>query len=137
MNMHGPSLVAPSATQNPCEALEQVAKVLNLESQEHPLCERVRVLSRPGSSPIAAILEQGETFREDKGAIQALKGADRDLPIIYIAKTAQPRRETAVRRMCIHYYLAQPVEISELKLVLEVLVRSTVSSTSFERFFTR
>ena len=80
---------------------------------------------------------QGASLREDRGAIEALKAADKDLPIIYIARSTRPRRETAIRRLCIHYFLAYPVEGEELRLVLDVLARSSVSAASFERFFTR
>lgn len=135
--MHGPSAMELPRSSERFDEIAEVERILGLQSQRHTDCDRARILRRSGSSPLAAIVLQGEKFRDDKTAIQTLKEVERDLPIIYIARTTQPRRETAIRRMCIHYYLTQPIEIGELKLVLEVLMRSAVSSGSFERFFTR
>ena len=116
----------------------EVLRALGLSTAGHPQCPSARVLRKGhGSAPIAAILEQGETFREDKRTILALKTADRDLPIIFIASTNQARREMAIRRLCIHYFLAHPVDCEELRLVLDVLVRTTAPTPSCERFFTR
>ncbi len=124
------------------DPVADVIRSLKLRSEQHARCARARVLRTAGDgAAVAVILAQGPVFREDRAAIETLKGSDRDLPIIYVARTTTPRRETAIRRLCIHYFLAEPVEKDELRLVLEVLVRSAGSSHavphSFERFFTR
>ncbi len=120
------------------ETLADVIRALGLQAAEHPIGPRARFIrKRANASPIAAILEQGETFREDKRAILAMKSASRELPIIFIARTTQPRREMAIRRLCIHYFLADPADSEELRLVLDALLRASVSTTSYERFFTR
>ena len=141
MDLHGQPHDAPPPTVDR-EPVAEVLKSLRLQPERHPRCPRALVLrSRTGLAPIAAIIEQGSGLRDDRESIEAIKASDSDLPIIYIARAATARRETAIRRLCIHYFLAEPVEKEELRLVLGVLVRSAVASGpfahSFERFFTR
>jgi hypothetical protein len=131
-----------SPDQQASDPVNEVVRSLELRSEQHQRCARARVLRTAGDgAAVAVILGQGPVFREDREAIETLKGSDRNLPIIYVARTTTPRRETAIRRLCIHYFLAEPVEKDELRLVLEMLVRSAGSShavtRSFERFFTR
>jgi len=95
------------------------------------------MLLERSARPVAAIVPQGARFRDDRIAIESLKADDRELPIIYVANGARPRRETAIRRLCIHYFLADPVECEELRLVLDVLLRGAEPSSSYERYFTR
>ena len=116
--------------------VEAVIHGLGLTPNPHPAHAGALLLERNGRS-VAAIVPQSETFREDRRAIEALKTSDRELPIIYVAKGAHPRRETAIRRLCIHYFLADPVECEELRLVLDVLLRSNDAELSYERYFTR
>ena len=116
--------------------VDLVLRDLGLTPNPHPAHSGAVLLQRDGRA-VAAIVPQSETFREDRRAIEALKTSDRELPIIYVAKGARPRRETAIRRLCIHYFLADPVECDELRLVLDVLLRSTESLSSYERYFTR
>ena len=134
-------LIQNSMTAATADPVAVVLDRLGLEGGPHSRCPSARIVrSRAGSPPIAAILEEGVSFDEDRESIEALKRFGRDLPIIYIARSASPGRETAVRRLCIHYFLAHPVERDELRLVLEVLRRAASSysfSQSFERFFTR
>lgn len=124
----------------PEEAFGTVSGVidsLRLETDVHPATRTAMILKRPLSAPLAALVCQGASLRNDKEAIEALKASNQSLPIIYVSKSAKPRRETAIRRMGIHYFLSPPVEAEELRLVLEVLVRNTSTSGRFERFFTR
>jgi hypothetical protein len=133
---------SPSSEAVGTSSIAEVLESLRLRSEPHPGCPRALVL-RPstGIVPIAVLLEQGSGLRGDRESIEAIKAADRDLPIIYVARAASARRETAIRRLCIHYFLAEPVEKDELRLVLGVLVRAAASNgqhaQSFERFFTR
>ena len=113
-----------------------VIQALGLTPSRHPAHERGVLLERNGRT-VAAIVPQGDTFRADRLTIESLKAYDRDLPIIYVANGARPRRETAIRRLCIHYFLADPVECEELRLVLDVLMRSVEPSSAYERYFTR
>ena len=119
------------------DRVDSVIRALGLTPHPHPAHERAMLLLQRRGRAVAAIVPQSETFREDRRAIEALKAADRELPIIYVASGARPRRETAIRRLCIHYFLADPVECDELRLVLDVLLRSVESASSYERYFTR
>jgi len=118
------------------EPLDMVLRSLGLTSRRHPACGGAMLLER-SARPVAAIVPQGARFRDDRIAIESLKADDRELPIIYVANGARPRRETAIRRLCIHYFLADPVECEELRLVLDVLLRGAEPSSSYERYFTR
>lgn len=118
------------------DPVDMVIQTLGLTPSRHPAHEGGVLLERNGRS-VAAIVPQGETFRSDRLTIESLKAYDRDLPIIYVANGARPRRETAIRRLCIHYFLADPVECEELRLVLDVLMRSAEPSSAYERYFTR
>jgi len=118
------------------DPVELVGRALGLTSRRHPANEGALLLEQNGR-PVAAIVPQGETFRADRLAIESLKAHDRELPIIYVANGARPRRETAIRRLCIHYFLADPVECEELRLVLDVLLRGAEPASSYERYFTR
>ena len=92
------------------DPVHAVIQDLRLAPERHPAHPSALLLHKNGSGPIAVLLPQGSSLREDRGAIEALKAADKDLPIIYIARSTRPRRETAIRRLCIHYFLAYPVE---------------------------
>lgn len=128
---------SPRATEVADDLVEEIAGALGLRIRPHPRCDRARaVLTPTDSSQVALVFEQGPTFRADKRAIAELKAEQRDLRIIYLATTTQARREMAVRRLGIHYFLAHPHDGEELRLVLEALVRASVT-TSFERFLTR
>lgn len=118
------------------DRVDHVIRALGLTPNRHPAHAGAVLLQRQGRA-VAAIVPQSETFREDRQAIEALKTSDRELPIIYVANGARPRRETAIRRLCIHYFLADPVECEELRLVLDVLLRHNDSGSSYERYFTR
>ena len=118
------------------DAVDMVRQSLGLASRRHPAHDSAVLLERNGR-PVAAIVPQGGTFRQDRHAIESLKAHDRELPIIYVANGARPRRETAIRRLCIHYFLADPVECEELRLVLDVLLRGAEPTSSYERYFTR
>ena len=118
------------------DPVDVVRQALGLTSRRHPAHEGALLLERSGR-PVAAIVPQGETFRADRFAIESLKAHDRELPIIYVASDARPRRETAIRRLCIHYFLADPTECEELRLVLDVLLRGAEPASSYERYFTR
>jgi hypothetical protein len=123
----------PAAGADPVDV---VIRALGLTPRRHPAHAGAVLLERNGLA-VAAIVFQRATFREDRLAIEALKAHDRELPIIYVASGGRPRRETAIRRLCIHYFLADPVECEELRLVLDVLLRSAEPSSSYERYFTR
>ena len=114
-----------------------VLESLGLQAEAHPPSPHVLILHRNGSGPLAAILCQGASLRDDRDAIDAVKALRTALPIIYASKSSRPRRESAIRRMGIHYFLSPPVESEELRLVLDTLVQSASSSTSFERCYTR
>lgn len=118
------------------DPVEMVVRALGLTPSRHPSHPGAVLLER-NARTVAAIVPQSDTFREDRLTIEALKTLDRELPIIYVASGARPRRETAIRRLCIHYFLADPVECEELRLVLDVLMRSSEPSSSYERYFTR
>lgn len=118
------------------DPVDMVVRALGLTPSRHHADPGAVLLQRNGRA-VAAIVLQSSTFRDDRMTIEALKADDRELPIIYIANGARPRRETAIRRLCIHYFLADPVECEELRLVLDVLLRSVEPSSSYERYFTR
>ena len=120
------------------DAVESVIGSLHLESSGHPRCSHARLVRKTGhSQPVAAILEQGESFLEDRRAIECLKADERELPIIYLSRATPSRRETAIRRLGIHYFLASPVEGEELNLVLEALLLAHVTTAPYERRFIR
>src|SRR5262245_34538811 len=118
------------------DRVETVVRGLGLVPNRHPAHAGAMLLQYQGRA-VAASVPHSETLHEDRRAIEALKTSDRELPIIYVANGAQPSRETAIRRLCIHYFLADPVECEELRLVLDVLLRSNEAASSFERHATR
>lgn len=118
-------------------AVATVLGALQLEAVPSPAAPNAEILKRSGWTPVAALVRQGEALREDRTMIEALKDKDPSLPIIFLSKSARPRRETAIRRLGIHYFLTCPVDAEELRLVLDVLIRAASSAASFERFFTR
>ena len=118
-------------------AVALVVESLDLQLAGRSEAPRVRVLRRAHAAPLAALVEQGPSFRDDRAAIERLKTEHPWLAIIYISRSAGARREAAIRRLGIHYFLAHPIDPEELRLVLDVLIRSFDSTDSLERFFTR
>ena len=136
MSAQADLLLNPSAADNGSPNGD-VVRSLGLTSRTPAGCPGAAILHRGLSAPIAALLEQGGSFHEDRRSIEILKAADPDLPIIYISRGTTRRRETAIRRLCIHYFLTHPAWSEELRLVLEVLVRAASAAGFHERSVAR
>ena len=130
-----PGRVASSLAGDP--VLVEVVRGLGFESASHRERPFATLVCRPGMPPLAALVRQSGTFREDRRSIEDLKASEGPVPIIYLAHETGLKREAAVRRLGIHYFLAPPFNQEELRLVLEALARRNGPTTSFERFFTR
>jgi len=62
-------------------------------------------------------VRESESLRDDVATIEAVKTQAPSMPIIFLSRSTKPRRETAIRRLGIHYFLAHPVDGEELRLV--------------------
>ena len=133
--IENPDVVSPGLVGD--LTLAEVVRGLGFEPATHGERPVATLVCRPGMPPLAALLMQSGTFREDRRWIEDLKSSEGPVPIIYLAHETGLKREAAVRRLGIHYFLAPPFNQEELRLVLEALARRSLPGTSFERFFTR
>lgn len=116
----------PEDRREPLLAILDVMDVMGLDSERHPVHTSAILVWGPSDpEPLAAFVLQGATARADRTAIEAIKSLDRALPIVYVAHQPTRRRETSVRRLSIHYLLNDPIDRTELSLVIEALVRAT------------
>jgi len=138
--MHAPSDIAyETVTQDASDAAVAGALAsLLLDALPGPNgAQTARVLRRRGAMPVATLVRESESLREDLATIEAVKALSPSMPIIFLSRSARPRRETAIRRLGIHYFLAHPADGEELRLVLDALLRAAERAAAFERFFTR
>src|ERR1043166_4253477 len=105
-------------------AVAGVLASLRLEALPIPGgAERAPLLKRTGAPPLATLVRESESLRDDVAAIESVKSQAPSMPIIFLSRSARPRRESAIRRLGIHYFLAHPIDGEELRLVRDVLMR--------------
>ena len=92
----------------------------------------LRVLEDPGEftycavshRPLAVVLGVGNASLAHLDMIPVIRAVRRELPVIVIGEDASLELERRARRHRIFYYLVHPAEASEIKAVMEDLLRS-------------
>jgi len=92
----------------------------------------LRVLDDPGEfarcavshRPLAVVLGVGHDTLTHLDMIPVIRAVRRELPVILIAEDASLELERRARQHRIFYYLVHPIERSEVKAVLNDVVRS-------------
>ena len=99
-----------------------VVDLLTLYSRSEKLFERGA--DGPELRPLALVLGVGHDTLAHLDMIPLIRAVRRELPVILIAEDASLELERRARQHKIFYYLVHPIQRSEVRAVLEDLLRA-------------